>query len=296
MTEGNTSNVIVQNAWRRHDRRWQDNRYVYAVLSRRSGGVSVGLNLNPDKACNFDCIYCQVDRRIPPAVRKVDLRLLELELDRVLEAHRDGSLYKIPPLDRIPPEMREIRDLAFSGDGEPTTYPGFEEAVRITARARLHFGLDAAKLVLITNAACLARPSVRRALALMDENNGEIWAKLDAGTDEYFRLINRTNRPLGKILDNILDAARVRPVVIQSLWLRLRGEPPPASEVETYCDRINRLLRDGGRLKAIQTTTIARNPAESWVAPLSDAELDAIAARVRSRVPVPVETYYGVRP
>src|SRR5512136_2504321 len=115
MKEGDNSRVLMQSAWRRHDRRWQDNRYVYAVVSRRSGGVSVGVNLNPDKACNFDCIYCQVDRRDPPAVRKVELQLLKAELDRILEAHRTGSLYQMPPLDRIPPEMREIRDIAFSG-------------------------------------------------------------------------------------------------------------------------------------------------------------------------------------
>jgi len=44
---------------RDHRRELDENRYVYAVLSRRSGGVSIGINLNPDKVCNFDCIYCR---------------------------------------------------------------------------------------------------------------------------------------------------------------------------------------------------------------------------------------------
>ena len=52
-------------AYQRHERRWADNLYVYAVVSRRSHGVSVGINLNPGKECNFDCIYCQVDRSVP---------------------------------------------------------------------------------------------------------------------------------------------------------------------------------------------------------------------------------------
>jgi len=286
--------MSLSSAYRRHERRWADNRYVYAVVSRRSGGVSVGVNLNPDKACNFDCIYCQVDRTVPPAVRKVELDRLDAELDAVLAAERDGSLYAAPPFDALPADRRGVRDIAFSGDGEPTTYPMFKEAVERAARARRRFGLDEARLVLITDAAYLTKPRVREALAVMDANNGEIWAKLDAGTEEYFRQVCRPNVTLQAVLDNILDAARVRPVVIQSLFMRVREAPPPAAEIEAYGARLNGLLASGGRLKLLQLYTIARLPAERYVTPLADAELDALADAVRARVAVPVEVYYGV--
>jgi wyosine [tRNA(Phe)-imidazoG37] synthetase (radical SAM superfamily) len=286
----------MQAAWRRHERRWADNLYVYAVVSRRSGGVSVGINLNPGKECNFDCIYCQVDRKVPPVTRKVDLQRLAAELDRVLGAERDGSLYEAMPFSVLGPDRRGVRDIAFSGDGEPTTFRGFGDAVRLAADARRRFNLDATKLVLITDSAYLARPAVRDALAMMDANNGEVWAKLDAGTEEYFRMIDRPNAPLTTILDNILATARVRPIVIQTLWIRFDGAVPPAAEVEAYCARLNGLLDAGARLKAIQLHTIARPPAEKFAAPLTDAELDAIAATVAARVKVPVETYYGVVP
>jgi len=163
-------------AYRQHERRWADHRFIYAVVSRRSGGISIGINLNPDKACNFDCIYCQVDRDTTPTVREVDLPRLAQELDAILAAERDGSLYTHPPFDALPAERRGVRDLAFSGDGEPTTYPRFGEAVTIAADARRRFGLSAAKLVLITDACYLARPAVRAALERLDANNGEIWA------------------------------------------------------------------------------------------------------------------------
>src|ERR1041384_5902109 len=55
-----------------HSRSWRENRYVYPVVSRRSKGLSIGVNLNPDKVCNFDCIYCCVDRKTPPVWRDVD--------------------------------------------------------------------------------------------------------------------------------------------------------------------------------------------------------------------------------
>ena len=284
----------MQSAWRHHERHWADNLYVYAVVSRRSGGVSVGINLNPGKECNFDCVYCQVDRNAPPATRKVSLERLALELDRVLAAEKDGSLYDAMPFAVLGPTERSVRDIAFSGDGEPTTHPRFGDAVRIAAEGRRRFGLQQAKLVLITDSAYLTKPRVREALAAMDANNGEVWAKLDAGTEEYYRRMNRPNVPLKTVLDNILATSLVRPIVIQTLWLRVDGQVPPAAELDAYCARLNELLRAGGRLKAIQLHTIARRPAEQFVAPLSDAELDATAAAIAARVPVPIEKYYGV--
>jgi wyosine [tRNA(Phe)-imidazoG37] synthetase (radical SAM superfamily) len=223
----------------------------------------------------------------------VELQRLSEELSLILEAERDGSLYADEPFDALNPDERGVRDIAFSGDGEPTTFPRFEDAVRIAARARLEFGLESAKLVLITNGAYLSKPSVRSALERLDENNGEIWAKLDAGTEEYFQRANRPNKTLKKVLDNILDAARLRPVVIQSLWFRLEGAPPPVEELESYCDRLNRLLAAGGRLKALQLYTIARDPADPSASPLENGELDQIAALVKSRVPVPIEIFYS---
>ncbi len=281
-------------AWQRHERRWADNLYVYAVVSRRSGGVSVGINLNPGKECNFDCIYCQVDRTVAPVTRKVDLARLATELDRVLEAERDGSLYENMPFSTLPADRRGVRDIAFSGDGEPTTYRKFGEAVAIAADARQRFTLDGARLVLITDSAYLTMPAVRDALAVMDANNGEIWAKLDAGTEEYFRLVNRPNVSLQTVLDNILLTARLRPIVIQTLWLRVNGEVPPVPQVEAYCARVGELLAQGAQIKAIQLHTIARVPVEKFAASLGDADLDAIAEVVSNRLPVVVEKYYGV--
>jgi wyosine [tRNA(Phe)-imidazoG37] synthetase (radical SAM superfamily) len=281
-------------AFRRHDRVWQSNLYVYPVIARRSRGVSIGLNVDPDKACNFGCVYCQVDRTLPLLTHKVDLVRLEAELVALLEAAQSGRLFESPPFDLLAPGARMVRDIAFSGDGEPTTFPRFKEAVEIAARARKRFGLLATKLVLITNAAYLTRPRVREALEVLDANNGEIWAKLDAGTEAYFEEINRPNVSLRMILDSILDAARARPVVIQTMWLRLRGDVPPSGEVEAYCERLNELLQAGARLSTLQLYTVARAPAEAYVAPLADVELDAIAAQVRERVAVPVEVYYDV--
>ena len=281
-------------AFREHGRKWRENYYCYPVVSRRSGGVSLGINLNPDKACNFDCIYCQVDRKTPPATRRVDLDLLRQELEQLVSMTLRGDLYADPPFDRIPPEKRVIRDIAFSGDGEPTTFPGFADAVRIAADVRKQHKLHDTKLVLITDACYLSRPNVREGLLLLDANNGDIWAKLDAGTEEYYQLVNRPNYPLAHVIENIVDAARLRPVTIQTLWMRVHDQPPPAEEIAAYCDRINEMIARGAKFKLIQLYTIARQTTEAYVTLLSDAELDAIGDVVRARVKVPVAVYYGV--
>ena len=281
-------------AYRKHERRWKDNRYVYPVVSRRSRGLSIGINLNPGKDCNFDCIYCQVDRRSRTSGRIVDTDRLSRELHTILKEEKSGSLYEISPFDLLPPARRCVRDIAFSGNGEPTASSFFDTAVHIAVQARRHFELDNAKVVLITNASHLDAPGVRKALALMDQNNGEIWAKLDAGTEEYFRKINRSAVPLDRILKNILTTASVRPLIIQTLWLRWRGAAPPPAEIRAYCDRLKDLLSSGGRLKGLQLYTIARNTPGEFVSALKDTELDRIADIVRARVPVPVEVFYGV--
>jgi wyosine [tRNA(Phe)-imidazoG37] synthetase (radical SAM superfamily) len=278
---------------RDHRRNFADNLYVYAVVSRRSKGVSIGVNLNPDKVCNFDCVYCQVDRKTPPVVRDVDeARLLE-ELDEMLDLVTSGRLFEHERFRQTPPALRRLNDVAFSGDGEPTTCPRFLEIVRAAAELKRRRGLDGVKLVLITNATMFHRPRVREALAVLDANNGEIWAKLEAGTEAYYRQIDRTTIPFQRVLDNITEAANVRPVVIQALFLRLHGDPPPADELEAFCDRLNDVQKAGGRIKLVQVYTVAREPAETYVDALSNAEVDAIVRLVQNRTGLPAEPFYG---
>jgi wyosine [tRNA(Phe)-imidazoG37] synthetase (radical SAM superfamily) len=154
-------------------------------------------------------------------------------------------------------------------------------------------GLDDVKLVLITNASMFHREAVARGLALLDDNNGEIWAKLETGTEEYYQLVERTKIPFRQVLDNVTSAAKTRPVVIQSLFMRIQGHPPADTEIVAYCDRLNEILAAGGSIKEVQVYTVARQPAESFVEPLSDAAIETLAATVRERTKLSVEVFYG---
>ena len=217
-----------------HPRTYRENRFVYPVLSRRSRGISIGVNLNPDKVCNFDCIYCQVDRRSETESKFVELERLLEEVDSMLDFVSSGDIYQDESFREVPENLRRLNDIAFSGDGEPTTYRNFDEIVEAVADLKRRHGLDETKLVLITNASMFHRDHVRRGLEGLDANGGEIWAKLDAGSEAYFRQVERTSIPFRRIIENITAAARVRPLVIQALFMRIDGQPPGTGIVTIY--------------------------------------------------------------
>jgi wyosine [tRNA(Phe)-imidazoG37] synthetase (radical SAM superfamily) len=284
-----------------HPRRYADNRYVYPVLSRRAGGISIGVNLNRDRFCNFNCIYCQVERdeKSSPSAAKtaaeneVDLPRLAEELDWTIEQFISRELFRTERFRLAPESLRRLNDIAMSGDGEPTAAPNFPEAAAVCAEARRRHRLDEVKLVLITNASLLHRPRVQEGLEILDRNNGEIWAKLDAGTETYYAQVSRSAVPWRRILENLREAARVRPIVLQTIFMRIHSRQPSPEEIAAYVERLQEILAGGGRLKLVQIHTIARPPAESYAAPLANAEVDAIAEYVRREAGLPVAAYYG---
>jgi wyosine [tRNA(Phe)-imidazoG37] synthetase (radical SAM superfamily) len=260
-----------------HARELDDNRYVYAVVSRRAGGLSIGVNLNTDKVCNFDCPYCQVDRTTAGGPRAVDVDRLRGELDALLRRARAGALWEQAPFDSVAPQLRRVSDVAFSGDGEPTSPPEFPAAARCARDLLRTAGLDV-PLRLITNASLFDRPRVREGLDCFDE----LWCKLDAGTEEYFHLVDGTRLPFRRVLDNLLWVARERPIVIQSLFLAWDGEGPAETQIDAYVARLSDLTEQGGQIASVQVYTVARKPADPRATALPRARLEEIASRVRT--------------
>ncbi len=267
---------------------------MYPVLSRRSGGISVGINLNPDKACNFDCIYCQVDRSKRPADQFVEWPQLERELTIVLEGLQPaGSLWADREFKDLPENKRKVTDIAFSGDGEPTTFKNFSEIIGASVVIKESLGFTTQKVLLITNATGLDRPDVKTGLEFLDEHQGEIWAKLDAGTPGYFKQIDHTDFPFERVLANILSCARQRPVVIQSCFMRVSGQGPSMEEIQAFASRLNELKEQGAQIRLVQVYTVARPPAYGVVSSLTNEEVDAIERIVHSETGLSVLTYYG---
>ncbi len=295
MPNGDHEKLNLVDAHRSHPRQFQGSQLIYPVLSRRSGGISIGVNLSPDKVCNFNCVYCQVNRCQTSATIKsgISLAVLENELRGTLQQVISNQLYNFPPFDKTPQPLRRLNDIALSGDGEPTAMKEFSEVCQIITRLKDELKLPDVKIVVITNASMLHKPDVKKTLELLDQHQGEIWAKLDAGTPNGFKLVNDTPIPFERILENILQCALTRPTIIQTLFMRHDNQPISAKEVTAYTTRINEITQAGGNITAIQLHTIARPPRLSNVTSLTNSELDKIAQQVKDTTKLPVQTCYG---
>ncbi len=267
------------------------NRFVYAVISQRGRGLSIGININPDKFCNFQCVYCEVNRDLLPRDQAVNLKALRIELENLLTLARQGKLREFSAFRNVPEELLELKEVALSGDGEPTLSPNFEEIVREVVHIRSRRKFPFFKIVLITNASGFDRSEVRLALRHLTLDD-EIWAKLDAGTQQYMDTVNRPKDvSLRKILRNILLVARERPVIIQSLFPLIADQEPPAEEIEEYVKRLHELKNDGAKIALVQIYSAHRAPNQPDCGHVARKSLSRIAQRVREVTGLAAEVF-----
>jgi wyosine [tRNA(Phe)-imidazoG37] synthetase (radical SAM superfamily) len=266
---------------RDHDRDSAGLVYVYPVVSRRAGGVSVGINLNPNNACNWRCIYCQVPNLVSGVAPEIDLALLEKELSGFLGAllHRGWMEAHVPEGSRV------LKDLAFSGNGEPTTSRQFAEAVGVAGRALRKFELvGKIELVLITNGSLVHQPYVQAGLAAMRELAGVVWFKLDSATDAGMRRINDARTGPERARRNLEICARSCPTWIQTLMLAIDGQPPSEVEISAYLDLVRALVREAVPVKGVLLYGLARpslQPEAPRLSALPREWMEAFAERIR---------------
>jgi wyosine [tRNA(Phe)-imidazoG37] synthetase (radical SAM superfamily) len=267
-----------------------NNRFVYTVVSARARGLSVGVNMNPDKRCNFDCIYCEVDRTEPTQAMSLDVGAMILELERTLETVHSGRIRQRPDYQRLPADLLQLRHVAFSGDGEPTLCPNFLEAVEAVIHLRARGPFPFFKLVLITNASGLGTPAVEQGLRLFTPRD-EVWAKFEAGTPDYLERVNKADRPMEQTLASILNLARRRPVIIQSLFPAINGTGPLVSEIETYARRLKELKEAGAQIPLVQIYSATRPTPHSECGHLPLKTLSSIARRVQEVAGLKAEVF-----
>jgi len=254
--------------------------YVYPVVSRRAGGVSVGINLNPNNACNWRCIYCQVPdlkRGGPPPI---DLNRLGNELRDLL-----NWLYVGDYLDRhVPPEARRVVDIAFSGNGEPTSAAEFADAVALVGRVLDELVLPAPpKLRLITNGSLLDRAAVQRGIALLGDRGGEVWFKIDAVGVAAMRRINSVAYQSATVLRRLQACGALCATWVQTCVFALDGEPPDAAAQAAYFDLLY-AARDN--LAGVHLYGLARpstQPEAPRLRALPAEWLDSFAQRIREK-------------
>jgi len=252
-------------------------RYVYPVVSRRAGGVSIGINLNPNNACNWRCIYCQVPDLTRGTAPPVDLALLEKELRGFLHELQHGDF-----MQRVPPGARRINDIALSGNGEPTSAQEFNDVIELIARLK---PADL-KLVLITNGSLIRRENVQHGLRRLAQLNGEVWFKLDRASEAGMALVNDTRTTLDTVRQNLATAIACCPNTwLQTCWFALDGVPPGKQEEDDYLDFLAGVLRDNIRPQGVLLYGLARPSLQAEAPRLSalpHAQLEQFAQRIRA--------------
>jgi wyosine [tRNA(Phe)-imidazoG37] synthetase (radical SAM superfamily) len=249
-----------------HDRDSAGLTYVYPVISRRAGGVSIGINLNTNNACNWRCIYCQVPDLKRGSAPEVDLEKLAGELRGFLRELLQGDFM----LQRVPAEARRLNDIALSGNGEPTSAREFDQVVDLIGKIMAEFDLiGKIKLVLITNGSLIQRPKVKEGLRKMAWLGGEVWFKLDSVTADGMLRINGSRQTLQKVHANLRASALLCPTWLQTCVFAFDGQPHAEAEREAYLNFISRLRAEDVPLRGVLLYGLARPSMQPEAARLS---------------------------
>jgi len=256
--------------------------YVYPVISRRSGGLSIGINLNPNNACNWRCIYCQVPDLQRGASPEIELKRVKDELEGILDEVIHGDFYDHYD---VAENLRAIKDIAISGNGEPTSAKNFDEIVELVSQIIRQFTLqDKIKLVLITNGSLAGKEVVQSGLSTMSSINGEVWFKLDSGTDAGLNTINNAGISIERVKENLKIVSGLCPTWLQTCVFKLDGKLPSKNERKSYLQFLSCLKKEGIRINGVLLYGLAR-PSMQVEAPrlsaVSEAWMNEFADDIR---------------
>ncbi len=256
--------------------------YIYPVLSRRAGGLSIGVNFNTNNACNWRCIYCQVPDLKVGAAPEMDFQLLEKELRFFLAVVLHGDFYQ---RFQVPENQRVIKDIAISGNGEPTSLKAFAKAVELIGRVATEFGVfPTSNYVLITNGSLIHQPKVQAGLKILKAYGGEIWFKLDSATNEGLALMNNTRQSSQSQVKNLLLASQCCPTKLQTCLVDYDGKGLSEQEKLAFLTLLKIIKAADINLQSIMLYTIARpslQPEASQLAPLSIDVLNEFANDIK---------------
>jgi len=253
--------------------------YVYPVISRRSGGLSIGINLNPNNACNWRCIYCQVPDLIRGTSPDIDLQQLQNELDEFLNDVTHGDFYNRY---EVVEQLRTINDIAISGNGEPTSAAEFDQVIELIGQSISRFGLqEKIKLVLITNGSLAHKEVVQSGLSKMRSINGEVWFKLDSATDAGLKNINNAGISIDRVKENLKIVSALCPTWLQTCVFKLDGELPSGNERESYLQFLLCMKKENIKVYGVLLYGLARpsmqieaprlsSVSEAWMSEFAD--------------------------
>ena len=261
-----------------HNRDVVGMRYVYPVISRRAGGVSIGINLNVNNACNWRCIYCNVPNLTRGSPPPIELEVLERELRTFLNDVLHGDFMQR----YVHEDDRQLKDIAFSGNGEPTSAKEFPQVLALVEKILSDFGLlGTIKLRLITNGSLMDKPAVLESMRHLARCNGEVWFKVDAGTKEDIARINDVTLNPQSHIQRLQSCAKSCPTFIQTCMFALDGKPPAEAHIQAYIALISQVKDVIQGVHLYGLARLSLQPEASRLSRLPAEWLEAMAQRIR---------------
>jgi len=228
-------------------------KYVYPVISRRAGGLSIGINFNTNNACNWRCVYCQVPDLVRGSAPEIDFLLLEQELRFFLKQVLEGDFYQQY---EVPEQHRVIKDIAISGNGEPTSLKNFDQAIELIGKIATQMKvLPASNFVLISNGSLIHQSHVQAGLKSLNKYNGEVWFKLDSVTTLGRKKINDCKQATEKVLENLTLSSQLCETKLQTCMLEFLSAEEAEKERQAY---VGFLMESKAKIKEVMLYTLAR--------------------------------------
>lgn len=196
---------------------------IYGPIKSRRLGASLGINLMPVdyKLCSFNCVYCHYGFT---DTHTTDLSKNASDLPKPEEVEKAlGDWLK---------KDKNINFITFSGNGEPTLHPDFDEITRRVRKIRDRY-VPEVQVAILSNSTGLVLPQVKRALSNLDK----VFMKLDCGTSGMFQKINRPAEPV-KYEDVVENLKTLDGIIIQSVFVGGRVTNTDKDEVEEWIDKI----------------------------------------------------------
>ena len=235
-----------------HSRELSGLKYIYSVISRRAGGLSIGVNLNINNACNWQCIYCEIPNLTRGSPPPIELDVLEDELRFFLHEIIHGDYME----KNVAIEDRHLKDIAFSGNGEPTSAEEFPQVILIVKKILEEFNLlHKIKIRLITNGSLMHKESVLEGIQVLAKMNGEVWFKVDAALEESTKLINQVNIKPQQAIDRLKRCSEICPTFVQTCIFTIDNKEPNNKEIDAYIKLIDSAKKS---IKGVHLYGIAR--------------------------------------
>lgn len=239
---------------------------TYGPFQSRRLGLSLGINLlgSENKICSFNCPYCE-------------LGFTKLKMSEMKKF--DG----FPSLEAIDSHVRQhllilskqnisFEYLTLSGNGEPTLYPEFPEAISLLKKIRDDL-CSKSKIAILSNGSTLESAKIIRAMNQLDER----MLKLDAGNDEMLKKIGSplVRMTLAKLIQGV---KKLKDVTLQSFFIQGAIDNTTSTEVEDWIEVVGII-----RPKLVHLYSLDRVPPLSGLKQASSQRLKEIAVTLQKR-------------